>query len=136
MSLLRTVGVLIVMGCASSTPDDSAFSNVALAGMATDSGKYFVEFRTAPTQPPTRGAATVDLVVRDRATNAPVDGLAIEVIPWMVAHDHGTSVIPTVTPRSDGHYLVSNVGFFMPGAWQLRTTISGSDHVAPSIDIP
>jgi hypothetical protein len=134
---MRALGFLILTACVASTSDDS-FSNVALVGMPSESGKYFVEVRTAPTQPPTRGVATVDLVVRDRATNAPVDGLDVEVIPWMVAHAHGASVVPSVTPQGDGHYLVSNVGFFMPGAWQLRTTLNGSvsDHVAPSIDIP
>lgn len=67
-----------------------------------------------------------------------MDGLAVSVVPWMAAHAHGTSVVPIVTPRGDGRYLVTEVALFMPGAWQLRTSFEGkiTDRVAPTVDVP
>jgi hypothetical protein len=35
-------------------------------------------------------------------------------------------------------YVLTNVGLFMPGTWELRTSIAGAitDHTAPSFEIP
>jgi hypothetical protein len=50
---------------------------------------------------------------------------------------HGTSIAPTITPQTNGKYLLTNVDLFMAGLWQLRTTISGpmSDYAAPEFEI-
>jgi hypothetical protein len=38
--------------------------------------------------------------------------------PWMPLHQHGASIIPTVTNNGDGTYAISTY-FFMPGLWQI-----------------
>jgi hypothetical protein len=100
------------------------------------SGVLSVAVRTSP-QPPARGTNDVQFIVTSVATGGPVDGLTIDVQPWMPAMNHGTSA-PTVTPQGNGTYLVSEVYLYMPGVWQLRSTISGpaSDHVQPELSIP
>jgi hypothetical protein len=105
--------------------------------VATSDAGLRVEVRTSPTQPPPRGTCTVLFTIAD-ATGAPRDGLAITVVPWMPSHDHGASVVPSVAPASGGKYVVSDVDLFMPGRWELRTTITGTatDHVTPTIDVP
>lgn len=103
---------------------------------ASDSGALVVEVRTSP-QPPARGTNAVELTVTRAADGAPVPGLAVGVQPWMPSMNHGTST-PTVTDQGDGRYLVTDVYFYMPGTWQLRTTFSGavSDHAAPALSVP
>jgi hypothetical protein len=99
----------------------------------TDSGRAMVEVRTAPS-PLVRGTASVELTFKDN-DGKPIDGLSLSVVPFMVSHAHGTSVVPIVTPEGGGRYLVGEVALFMPGTWQLRID-TGTDHVAPSLDVP
>jgi hypothetical protein len=138
MMVLRAVMTLaFVASCSSESSGDGAnasFPNDPLATATSDSGLTVV-VRTAPSQPPPRGTCTVELTITD-AAGAPKDGLAVDVTPWMPAHGHGASVRPTVIAKSGGNYVVTDVSLFMPGEWELRTTIGGSDHVTPKITVP
>jgi hypothetical protein len=42
-----------------------------------------------------------------------------------------------VTPEGGGKYLVSSVYLFMPGVWELKTTIAGAvnDDVEPTFQL-
>ncbi len=83
----------------------------------------------------------MQLVITDE-TGAPQSGLTLDTTPWMPAMGHGASVTPSVSETSPGTYVVEDVDLFMPGTWELRTTIadadsgSSTDHVAPSFQIP
>jgi hypothetical protein len=113
------------------------FSAEAYLTAMADSGALSVQVRTSP-QPPARGTIGVELTVTNVADGSPLDGLTLGVVPWMPAHNHGTSVAPTVTAEGQGKYLLADVDLFMPGHWELRTTFSGPvmDHAAPAFDIP
>jgi hypothetical protein len=141
----RLVCAILIPGCGpspvqSAVATDAApqFASDALMSVTTDSGALRIDVRTAPAQPPSRGLTSVQLVIRDAASGAPKAGLSLAVTPWMPAHAHGASLQPSVAETTPGTYLVSDVDFFMPGTWELRTTLSGSiaDHVEPSFDIP
>lgn len=108
--------------------------------VTSDSGNLHVDVRTSPTQPPTRGEQSVQLVIT-KADGSPATGLALDTTPWMPAMGHGASVTPSVSETTPGTYVIEDVDMFMPGTWELRTTISGAtsndtDHVAPSFQIP
>ncbi len=51
--------------------------------------------------------------------------------------NHGGAGVPVITPEGEGKYLVTELGLFMPGHWQLRTTVSGPvmDHVVADFDV-
>jgi hypothetical protein len=119
------------------TSAESAFPDVAYTSVTTEGGTYRVEVRTAPVQPPTRGNVDVEVRVTD-PSGAPIDGVAIGVVPWMPADGHGASVIPIVSPDGSGRYRVTNVNLFMPGSWQLRMTLQqggNADHAVATIDV-
>jgi hypothetical protein len=101
------------------------------------SGGLRVDARGSP-QPLARGTNDVQLTVVDASSGALRSDLAIAVEPWMPAMNHGSSVAPTVVPRGDGTYLVTEVDLFMPGHWELRMSLSGStpDHAVIAVDIP
>jgi hypothetical protein len=116
---------------------DITFSATALATVPSDAGKLAVEIRTAPYPHLVAGLQSVELVVRDPATGATVDGLTVTLTPWMTAMGHGASVTPSVTALGQGRYVFTNVSLFMPGEWQLRTQFSGpvSDSVEPTFNV-
>ncbi|MHB8419512.1 MAG: FixH family protein [Myxococcales bacterium] len=97
-----------------------------LLTVQSDAGALWIAARSCPTQPPTRGLDQFEYLVTD-ASGAPQDGLALTVATFMPEMGHGASLVPTVTAEGDGRYLVGNVYLFMPGEWQLLTTIEGPE---------
>ena len=65
-------------------------------------------------------------------------GLGLEVVPWMPAHGHGTSVSPTITETAPGTFVATPLYLFMPGSWELRITTSGTvdDTAKAAFEIP
>ncbi len=77
--------------------------------------------------PPVKGTNTWDIEVDEAATGTPLDGLDINVTPWMPDHGHGTSMPVVVTPTgSGGRYTLAPVFLRMSGFWQVKLTIVGT----------
>jgi hypothetical protein len=124
--------------CSSAAPQPAgggAFPSDPYTTTTSDSGSLVVDVRTSP-QPPGRGTNTVQLTVTHASDGSPADGLTVDVAPFMPAMDHGTSDT-AVTPAGGGVYLVTGVYLYMPGTWELRTSISGpmTDHAAPQLTV-
>ena len=134
-----TIATLVACSACSggSTLGAGTFPAEPLSVLTSDAGKLHVELRTSPDQPPTTGLESVELVVTNPASSAPVNGLSIAMTPWMPAHGHGTSATPILESKGSGHYVFTNVSLFMPGEWQLRTQFSGSvtDTCEPIVDV-
>ena len=134
-----TLGIACSSAPASSASSATSdpFEGEPLTTFDGDGGKVHVELRTRPDQPPSRGVENLSLAVTDEA-GVPLDGLTIDVVPWMPAMGHGASVKPQVTALGNGHYTVDNVDFVMPGQWQIRITFSGAieDHAISVLQIP
>jgi len=106
-----------------------------LTTVTSTSGALDVAVWTCP-QPAAVGTNEVQLTVTQASDGTPVDGLTLDVEPWMPSMGHGTSTT-TVTPQGGGVYLVTEVYLFMQGEWSLRTKISGpmSDNASPQLEI-
>jgi hypothetical protein len=141
-------------GCSAPAPAASAgFPEQALESMSSQKGAYDVVIRTSP-QPPSQGAQSVEYTLTDRATGQAASGLTLTVVPWMPAMAHGAPLVPSVTETSPGVYVATDVAWYMPGEWVLRTTITNpaagcesgadcgadggasGDYVEPSFEIP
>ncbi len=139
---LATTG-LLTSGCSSAeaSTDPGAISQTEAAVVTSDEGSYRISVHSAPDALPSRGVNTLRLVVTRMSDGAPVSDLTLDVVPWMPAMGHGASVKPSVEPGPDpGSYTIHNVNLFMPGLWEIRTTIGAStparsDHAAPQFDI-
>lgn len=116
--------------------DDGAFANAPLTSAASDSGALTLSLRTSPDQPPVHGSIEGELAVTD-ASGAPVDGLALDVVPFMPAMGHGTSVPPALTPIGGGRYAVKPLVLFMAGRWELVVAIGGGreDRASLAFDV-
>lgn len=138
-SLRASLAVALVSAaCSSPAPTSSgpaSFPAAVYTTVTSDSGALVVQVRTSP-QPPSVGTDEVQICITKVSDGSTVDGLTLDVEPWMPSMGHGTST-PTVTPQGDGLYLVSDVYLFMQGVWALRTTVSGpmSDYAAPQLEI-
>ncbi len=88
----------------------------------TDGKLYRIELQPEPPQPVV-GTNAVLLAIADARSNAPIDGAAVEVIPWMTMHGHGSPKIPAVKPLGSGRYRVDNIFYTMEGDWDLMVNI-------------
>jgi YtkA-like len=133
--------LVCAVGCSSTSPTEGlpgSFPATPLMSMSSASGKLQVEVRSSPTQPPQLGDGAWSYTIMDAASGKPATGLSLDVVPWMPAMGHGTSTVPSVTDTGDGLYVIDDVVLFMPGQWDLRTTVSGpaDDAFVVSVDIP
>lgn len=103
--------------------DDRADTYTAGMSKIGDNGFEFVLVDAAPT-PPDRGDNDWTIQVLDPAA-APMDGLTLEVVPFMPDHGHGTPKVPAITPADSGTYQASPVNLWMPGLWEV--TVSATD---------
>jgi hypothetical protein len=139
---------LALCGCGTSpSPSTLDFpTDPLLSGVPSTQGALRFDVWTAPDQPPTRGTISVKLRATATADGAPVDGLVLDVVPEMPSMGHGTPLVPQVSETGHGTYVATNVNVFMPGRWDLLTTItpaSGTadaaaglaDHVTIPLDV-
>lgn len=140
--LLVVGSVLALVGAACSdagAPDTGTFAATPATVLTTEGGSFRIAVHSAPDAQPSRGVNALRLVVTKVADGTPAAGLAVDVVPWMPAMGHGASVKPSVTPGSEpGIYTVDNVNLFMPGLWEIRTTIGGAaqpDHATAQFEI-
>jgi hypothetical protein len=93
----------------------------------TDNKKFQVEV-TLPGDGFKVGINDLSLKVTDAKGKA-VEGAIISITPWMTMPnmEHGVMLSPEVKETSKGTYAAKNVGFSMPGKWQLIVTINKKD---------
>ncbi len=133
------VGVLVLVvglgACGPGGASQQGFLDTPLVTVASAAGALQLAVYSNP-QPPVRGNVAIRYRVTD-SMSQPVDGLTLEVVPWMPAMGHSTSVVPTVSAVGSGVYDLSNVYLFMAGQWQLRTTITGgaADSATPELAV-
>ncbi len=139
----RFTGVVaLVASAALAACSSSSGSSGGGSSVATSTSGALQATLHASSDPPPLGNQSValDLVYIDGG--APAAGLALTVVPWMPAMQHGTSIVPTVSETSPGTYTIANADLFMPGVWEMRTSIAASadagaaDKVSPSLNVP
>ena len=138
---LALIGVFVTSaGCSSSPAAESpgTFPAAPLMSVSSAAGTLHVDVRSSPTQPPELGNGSWSYTITDTTSGQPATGLSLQVVPWMPAMGHGTSTVPSVSDMGNGVYVIDDVVLFMPGQWELRTTISGpeNDKLVVSVDIP
>lgn len=88
----------------------------------TENRLYRVEM-TIPEAGFSVGINSFALKVR-KADGIPVTGAEVTVTPWMPGMRHGVAVDPEIRENGAGIYQAEQVGFSMPGHWQLRVSIA------------
>lgn len=104
--------------------------------LISEGGTWQVSLWSFP-DPARKGLNDVVYRITDQA-GIVADDLVVETQPWMPAHGHGTSTVPTVSPQGAGLYWATPVNLYMSGRWELRTTIGAdnADRVVFVVDVP
>lgn len=91
---------------------------------ATEQGLYIVTLEFSGTQVKV-GNNSMKLFIADKRSKAPLkEKVDIEIVPWMPAHEHGTSELPIIREIARGQYSVERVNFSMPGLWEIYVRIN------------
>jgi hypothetical protein len=139
----RALGIVIVVlllgGCGSAPTTAMpplSFPATPFETVTSSGGHLHVDVRWSPTVP-VKGDDAAQLIFRDDLGN-PVDGLSVDVVPWMPAHGHGTSIQPVTVSTAPGVLVATPVYLYMSGEWQLRMTIAGTldDSAVTTVQIP
>ncbi|MCA9705729.1 MAG: FixH family protein [Myxococcales bacterium] len=85
--------------------------------------RYVTTIVDAMPAEPTRGDNTWTVRLTD-GSGAPVEGIAIDVKPWMPDHGHGTSVEEQVTEMGDGEYMFTPLNLHMAGYWEITLELT------------
>ena len=101
-------------------------------GLAKTGDAYTVTFVNALPAPPTRGDNTWTVKVTD-STGAGMTALAIDTVPFMPDHMHGTTVETRVTETTDGEYVLTPVNLFMPGLWEVTLDVTSPGATEDSV---
>lgn len=129
--------LFVLFACGGSNEVCAGFPAAPYASFRAEGRPLAIELRTAPNQPPERGSICAELRVAD-ADGAPRDDLAIDVVPWMPAHGHGSNVVPVVTARGEGVYRIESLDLSMPGTWELCFAFKAPDldaHATTTLDV-
>jgi hypothetical protein len=107
-----------------------------MTGVQSSTSNLTLSINSSPSSPPRRGYGSLEYLITD-SSGAPVDGLTLTVIPWMVQMGHPSSINTCVRARGNGVYVVNDVYLIMPGEWMFKTTVSGSqsDSFAPTLQV-
>ncbi|WP_342376107.1 FixH family protein [Myxococcus stipitatus] len=108
-----------------SGPAARAPLSAPVATVTSTSGRLRIDVST-DVLPLRRGPRSFLIRVTESTTGKPVLGLRLAVQPWMPTMGHGLDEPVRITARSDSDFEVSDLDLFMPGAWELRLTLSGT----------
>jgi hypothetical protein len=129
------VAVAVGVGCGTTSGNIDSAPLVQVDEVTSSSGDVDVAM-LAHGMSPDRGVHVMELIFTQVADGTPVDGLTLDIVPWMPAMGHGTSLTPEVTALGSGVYEVEDLDLFMAGTWQLRTTFgTPADAAAPALQI-
>lgn len=114
-----------LVACSSGPAVPVNFGSTPVATATTNSGNVHVDVFAAP-DPFVRGESSIEIVLTSTASGAPIDGASIVMQPFMPSMTHGASTQPTFVGSGGGVYVAHDLVMIMAGAWELRTTLSGS----------
>ena len=102
--------------------------------VTSSAGTFTIKLLDSSPGPPVKGNNVWNLEIDDASSGAPVDGLAIDVTPWMPDHNHGTSAAVGVMPAGGGDYTLMPIYLYMSGFWQVKMNLTATANDAGTAD--
>lgn len=96
-----------------------------VTSVTSTSGRLRIEV-LADAVPLRRGPQRLRIRVTEVTTGKPIPSMVLALQPWMPTMGHGLDSPARITLQGTSDFEVSELDLFMPGAWELRLTLSGS----------
>ncbi len=120
---LTLTAAVFLFGCATTYTPKMDQHIRGSAFKATDTGYYTAELVMKP-NPPVVGINAAQLIIHDyEATDIP--GLKITCTPYLPSKNLQPQAVPKVTDAGLGLYIIENIHFPEPGAWEIKLKIKG-----------
>ncbi len=104
-----------------------------MLGLTKTGEQVKVKFVDAVPAPPARFDNTWTVEVLDM-DDMPMDGMELEVTPFMPDHQHGTTVVTNVEEgAAPGQYVLDPVNLHMAGLWEVTIEITLPDSTTDSV---
>jgi len=127
-SVSRLTAIIILAAAGSGCATPPANLDLALEKQSV-SGRYAVALLPPPLAPAINQIHSWTVKLAD-TSGAPIAGAMVTVGGGMPQHGHGFPTKPRVTRELEGGtYLVEGMKFSMPGWWDIRFEIQGSQGV-------
>jgi hypothetical protein len=82
-----------------------------------------IEIIDATPAEPVRGDNAWTVLFTDMS-GMPLEDFAVDVVPWMPDHGHGTQEAPQITQRGAGEVQVDSMHLHMAGLWDVRFNVT------------
>lgn len=89
----------------------------------SESGRYVIEYNTAPNPIPRNEMFEMRVTVREPLKNGPAAHVSLEVDAGMPGHGHGMNTLPVVKGSPTDGFQVQGMCLHMAGDWELIFTI-------------
>jgi hypothetical protein len=134
---LTPLAALVLAAAACSGGHAASDAGIGDTSLTSQSGALHIEVTSAPNDSPIRGSNRITFDVSAKDSGEPVPELVMHMVPFMPAMGHGSASEPSSSDLGSGRYEFDDVLLTMPGVWELRTTIDGTepDYVAPRFDV-
>ncbi len=126
-----TLALLTALACTTEEGDTAAEVPVNPASVSTSDDLFMVHL--TPSSEPFVSGEDVTLGLHVLQDGAGVAGATVDVVPWMVDMDHGTSgdiVVTEMTMGDDAGMYEAAFSFSMAGYWEVTIDVDGSEAVA------
>ena len=97
---------------------------------AVQTDHYQLKLIALSPNPPERGENTWRIQIHAQATQEPLEGCGIDLIPFMPEHGHGSPKTPELSELGGGEYEFSDIVFTMPGLWSMEFSMTCADLAA------
>lgn len=116
---LRSLVLLpLFVGCSAA----AAGTDTGPIELSSEHGAFRGVFRTEPA-PASVGKNRI-LAELTLPEGPAVEHAELSLELWMPAHGHGSDIEPKISEQGGGSYTVDNIGFPMPGPWEVTIGVS------------
>ena len=132
-SLLAATWAVLAAACADPVQDDGTLrcdtetrADIYAPDMMAvgNDGLFRIRLLESVPGPPEKGDNNFTIELLEGGADVAVPDATLSVTPFMPDHNHGTSIVPTVTPATQaGQYEIDRINLWMPGLWEVRIDV-------------
>jgi hypothetical protein len=115
-------------GAAASPCEEETRAMQYSAGLSVDGDEGVITASLMDASPAPPARYVNDWTLAFSATGAQdLEGMEVEITPWMPDHGHGTAAPITIEDLGGGEFTASGIDLFMVGYWEVHIDLTAAD---------